>query len=35
MIGVEDMGINLQNKTNGEHKELENAKKVMLGHISP
>jgi len=30
MIGVEDMGITLQNKTNGEKKELENAKKVML-----
>ena len=30
MIGVEDMGITLQNKTNGENKELENAKKVML-----
>jgi len=24
------MGINLQNKTTGENKELENAKKVML-----
>ena len=30
IIGVEDMGITLQNKTNGEKKELENAKKVML-----